>query len=129
MGELPEGDLTGMMCGIVGGICGCQVAACKICEYGLKNPDFVPDTDDDSSTTCASGVAMIESIYSAIGLTCDEAKGEVASVGCECIESSDESATLDSEFLDSDVKDSDESKQSLDSDVPDSDGSDDLISH
>lgn len=135
--DLPDIDLAGMMCGMVGGSCGCQVTtACKICENGLKNPDFVPETDDDSSFTCASGVAMFEYMFDASGLSCDEAKKEVASSGCECIEIDiSEPTTPDSGSLDTNVPAPDESESTSGSSDPNTsdsetfDNSETSISH
>jgi len=75
-------------CEMVQGLCGCDPNpdTCKICEYGLKNPDFkVVNGNDyyDAPSTCGEGVKLIELAISA-GTMCDEMKDVVKMAGCKC---------------------------------------------
>jgi len=76
------------LCSVMAGPCGCEGGGCNICEFGLKNPDFIAVED----FTCSQGVTQFESAYGSTGSIneniCKEGRKAVLEAGCECNESS-----------------------------------------
>mmetsp|Transcript_15948 Transcript_15948/g.15942 ORF Transcript_15948/g.15942 Transcript_15948/m.15942 type:complete len:204 (+) Transcript_15948:3-614(+) len=77
-------DMTAMVCGVAGLACGCPKTGCPLCDFGLENPEFIVENDDNDSFTCAKGVEMLQTM-GPMGM-CNEAKIIFDDAGCLCKE-------------------------------------------
>jgi len=82
-------DTGNFICGMIRSPCGCDPNpdACKICEYGVENPDYIINTDENNQLTCGQGIQMIEMQQEAIDSqsVCDKTKEQVKEGGCVCL--------------------------------------------
>jgi len=83
-------DTGNFICGMIRSPCGCDPNpdACKICEYGVENPDdIIKDDEDNDQLTCGRGIQIIEMRLEAIDSLCDETKEQAKKGGCVCKDS------------------------------------------
>jgi len=98
--EFDVGDMTALFCGLAGMACDCPQIGCPICEFGVENPDFIPENDDDDFImTCAQGAKMLQQIMVPVGM-CNEAKIQFDESGCLCKEEMESDITDDEVVVD-----------------------------
>jgi len=85
-------DTGNFICGMIRSPCGCDPNpdACKICEYGVENPDDIIKGDKNNDQLTCGDIQNIEmqlEIFDSQSL-CDEAKEQlVKEGGCVCKDS------------------------------------------
>jgi len=100
--ELDVGDMTALLCGLAGMACDCPQIGCPICEFGVENPDFIPENDDDDFImTCAQGAKMLQQMMVPVGM-CNDAKIQFDDAGCLCMEEMESDIVTD-ETIDDEV--------------------------
>jgi len=83
-------DTGNFICGMIRSPCGCDPNpdACKICEYGVENPDdIIKDDENNDQLTCGRGIQIIEMQLEATDSLCDETKEQAKKGGCVCKDS------------------------------------------